>query len=961
LIDHFEAEVGAGDAPGEYLVRVVRSAAGGEPAATFSLGVAGLLDQRPQLEETVLLSSVATRRVIPQAEQPLRQFGQQLFEALFSAAPVRGAYRASLGAVQGRGRSLRVVLRLTAPELAALPWEALFDPETETYLCLREPLVRHVPAPYSREPLEVVPPLRILGVVSSPRGLPALDVELEQHHLETALAGPIGDGLVALEWARAATWDVVHEALLGGPWHVLHFVGHGDYDSQRDEGLIAFVGNNSRMDLVEASRLADLLNQAQPTPRLVVLNSCSSGGSGSTDLFSGTAAALVRSGIDAVAAMQFAISDGAAIAFSRGFYTAVAYGRMIDEAVQSGRIAILGGSSGTLEWVTPVLYVRGEATHLFTIAPKLRTSATEDPEYKLGESAFFAGRWEEAIAHFSAVQVHHPKDQKVTQRLEQARNQRDLAAWYEQACGAGERGNWDEAVAAFERISAVDRDYRDVIERLDRARWQRRCNDLIEDVRRLHAAQHWSAVLDAGRQLAALDPDAADPDGLVTEARRALTEAGRQHTRGKSITQPNKVQSRTWRPRKRIGVVIAVVLCAASIATGITWIAHQTHHISEPGHYVALTPQRILNTRIGLGAARTKVNMGETLRLSMNNAKPRLPSNASAVALDVGAVAPQVDGEIKAYRSGSAIPRVPSVIFTAKRNITGAAIVAIGEDQQVNLAVAASADGAGKLDNLDLTADLLGYFTNGPQSEPGRFQPITPTPIPVNAAVHVADLREMPRDGIAAVVLTVWTTPADAAGWLQAVGSSWGKNGVTILNFAPDESIANEVVLPLDDKGNVTLIPVNVDAEGQVRISASISGYFTAGIPHSAGGFQPVPPTQLLDTQRMGLPSVDTKILPLPVSGPISPSIRIVPAHGASAVVLLVTVTKPNNPGLVTVNADEGAGGTSNINYVAGQNITGLVIAPLTPDGKVNFHVVGRGTSTHLIVAILGYFTSGPA
>jgi hypothetical protein len=67
--------------------------------------------------------------------------------------------------------------------------------------------------------------------------------------------------------------------------------------------------------------------------------------------------------------MQFSISDVAAIAFARGFYTALAYGRGIDEAVRSGRIGILGIGRGTLEWVTPVLYLRGDDAHLFDVAP----------------------------------------------------------------------------------------------------------------------------------------------------------------------------------------------------------------------------------------------------------------------------------------------------------------------------------------------------------------------------------------------------------------------------------------------------------------------------------------------------------------------------------------------------------------------------------------------------------------
>jgi hypothetical protein len=59
-------------------------------------------------------------------------------------------------------------------------------------------------------------------------------------------------------------------------------------------------------------------------------------------------------------------SDKAAIRFARGFYSALAEGRGIDEAARSGRIAILGMSADTLEWITPVLYLRGNATHLFT-------------------------------------------------------------------------------------------------------------------------------------------------------------------------------------------------------------------------------------------------------------------------------------------------------------------------------------------------------------------------------------------------------------------------------------------------------------------------------------------------------------------------------------------------------------------------------------------------------------------
>ena len=86
----------------------------------------------------------------------LRIVGRRLFEALFTGR-VFGAYRASLGTAPRRRKRLGVVLRIVGPGLAALPWEALFDPETEDYLCRSEPLIRHVDAPYTAEPLEVAP------------------------------------------------------------------------------------------------------------------------------------------------------------------------------------------------------------------------------------------------------------------------------------------------------------------------------------------------------------------------------------------------------------------------------------------------------------------------------------------------------------------------------------------------------------------------------------------------------------------------------------------------------------------------------------------------------------------------------------------------------------------------------------------------------------------------------------
>ena len=62
------------------------------------------------------------------------------------------------------------------------------------------------------------------------------------------------------------TWPRVHDKLLEREWHVLHFIGHGTYDAQTDEGVLAFACRDGRADHVSASRLADLLDEAEPSP-----------------------------------------------------------------------------------------------------------------------------------------------------------------------------------------------------------------------------------------------------------------------------------------------------------------------------------------------------------------------------------------------------------------------------------------------------------------------------------------------------------------------------------------------------------------------------------------------------------------------------------------------------------------------------------------------------------------------
>jgi CHAT domain-containing protein len=201
--------------------------------------------------------------------------------------------------------------------------------------------------------------------VASPTDLPQLDVEHEKRLVEEAIKVLRTKGLVELTWLKEQTWSALQEAMWDGPWHIFHFVGHGDFDENSGEGRIAFSDETARQVVLPARNLARLLDDHRDL-RLVFLNSCEGAKGCKGDPFSGTAATLVRRGVPAVVAMQYQITDNGAITFSRAFYHAVANNLPVDAAVAAARTAL--SMYDTLEWGTPVLYMRSPDGCLFDIA-----------------------------------------------------------------------------------------------------------------------------------------------------------------------------------------------------------------------------------------------------------------------------------------------------------------------------------------------------------------------------------------------------------------------------------------------------------------------------------------------------------------------------------------------------------------------------------------------------------------
>jgi hypothetical protein len=344
---------------------------------TFELPVTGdeLADFRSQVRNVRGLDPPAAPSTGQQAGKGdemdvIRAFGQRLYSALITGG-IRDRYKALYNESVGKSSGIRLRLELgRVPDLMVLPWELLFDRDAYQFLGLMEKtaVVRSIGLAVPTRPLEVTAPLRVLVVAPQPRGTDKLRVEEEWRNLRTAMAGLEDEGKVALEPVEPPTLRCLLERLTSlDSYHVLHFIGHGEFDQERDESLLAFEkDDDGGIDAVDGERLAAVLRNHESL-RLVVLNSCQGAETSVSDPFAGLAQALVRQEIPAVLAMQSVISDDSAVEFSASFYRTVGLGRPLEAAVWAGRMAVRSHVD-ILEWATPVFYTRLQDGMLFQIS-----------------------------------------------------------------------------------------------------------------------------------------------------------------------------------------------------------------------------------------------------------------------------------------------------------------------------------------------------------------------------------------------------------------------------------------------------------------------------------------------------------------------------------------------------------------------------------------------------------------
>ncbi len=133
----------------------------------------------------------------------------------------------------------------------------------------------------------------------------------------------------------------------------------------------------------------------------------------------------------------------------------------------------------------------------------------------------------------------------------------------------------------------------------------------------------------------------------------------------------------------------------------------------------------------------------------------------------------------------------------------------------------------------------------------------------------------------------------------------------------------------------------------------------TAGTP-AIPDFNPVGPQRVFDTRPGQSPAALRTVAKTKVGGADVLEVKMidlpgfVPAVGAGAVSLTVTVTNPDAAGFVTAYPCGVRELVASVNYLAGQTVSNAVIVPVSADGKVCFFSM---VPADIVVDINGWFT----
>lgn len=397
--------------------------------------------------------------------------------------------------------------------------------------------------------------------------------------------------------------------------------------------------------------------------------------------------------------------------------------------------------------------------------------------------------------------------------------------------------------------------------------------------------------------------------------------------------------------------------------------------------FTAHEPTRLLDTRAGVGAAKAKVAGRSSVALKVAGAA-KVPAGVRAVVLNVTVTNTRAPGHISVQSDKGLAETVQTsnVNYLAGQSVPNLVIAKVGKDGTVHLF-------NGGWDSVDLIADVTGYFTS---SAADGYTALTSAravdtreglgtskgQVPGYGTFDVAlagQGRVSKRATAVALNLTV-TNPRDH-GHLTAYPSGQQAPATSSVNFAPGQTVANAVVVPVGPDGKITIrngswMPTDVVID--------VVGYYSAESP---AAYVPSPvPYRTKDTRKdqwLGLEGVRSGPVParsymanwLPRMLQQDPEETAYDPPPSVGWALNVTVTNTTGVGFLSVAPDHNewvdyqyGGATaparpvpSSLNWTAGATVPNLVQTATGDSQMADFWNQGW-SSADIIVDVQGWY-----
>ena len=427
------------------------------------------------------------------------------------------------------------------------------------------------------------------------------------------------------------------------------------------------------------------------------------------------------------------------------------------------------------------------------------------------------------------------------------------------------------------------------------------------------------------------------------------------------------------------------------------------------GSFVPVTPFRILDTRSGFCGIHTcpAAGAGQTLSLQLTGYTDArtgelVPTDATAVVLNVLAVNGSSSSLLTVYPSGTGRPLASDLNFPAHVNIANLVTVALGQNgasdsqREVNIYNA--------LGTVNVVVDVEGYFVPQASNNPaGEFHPIVPLRVcdtrtrePANGCnlghstdntigpaqvlkVNVSGIpsgvsglpASIPADGSAgAAVLNLTAVAGTQATWLSVFPTQSNGTcptsvpGSSTINVSAGAVLANRVMVPLGPghSGGPSTDVCVYNAAGTINVLLDASGWFgsTTGSPATGAQYQAIGPTRICDTRSgTGTPCSGHQLtsggtLLVAVAG-----VGGIPGSGPVAIIANLTAVSGSHPTYLTVYPADVSPkpNASDLNVQPGIALPNLVVVGLATGahpGDVNlFNAMG---SINAVLDVDGWF-----